>query len=170
MDIHAIKSSLLSDEYINNVANSGYWVGEHHKGSHILEYFLDNNLEIEYANSSSRKRIIKNYIEQKIDSILNELESFEGLTLFRSMYLRALPETTTGHFGIFWSTRNNTVPCVEKTNPSDIEVLLSTPFISEKVNWVETVKSRLDYLFGDKEEEIQIFEDEAVVVELNVID
>ena len=155
MNQNILKQTILSDEIINQIISNERW-GIFH-GSHIIEYFIDNDLEIEYANSSLRKKIIKEYISKKINQIFKDIEKEKPEKLYRSVYLNSEPDIK-GFFGIFWSSKENTAPCVEYNTGR--EYLLEIKFNSEDINWLNTILSRLDYIHGDREKEYQLFDKE----------
>ena len=154
-----LKETILSDKIINQIISSERW-GIFH-GSHIIEYFIDNDMEFEYANSSLRKKIIKQYISKKINLIFNDILEENPEILYRSVYLNKEPKNK-GNFGIYWSSKQNTSPCIQ--HDCGDEYLLKIKFNNNVVNWVDTVLSRLDYIHGDREKEYQLYDKEVSLI------
>jgi hypothetical protein len=157
MNQQIIKETILSNEIISKIIKSQRW-GIFH-GSHIIEYFIDNDLEIEYADSALRKKIIKAYISKKIMTIFKDIEMESKETLYRSIYSKEKP-VTEGIYGIFWSSKPNTAPCVQYDKGE--EYLLEIDFNFSQIDWINTILSRLDYIHGDREKEYQLFDKEVV--------
>jgi hypothetical protein len=152
MNQKKIKEAILSNEIINNIVKSNRWGINH--GSNIIEYFIDNDLEIEYGDSKLRKKIIKEYISKKINHVFNDILNESPDFLYRSVYLREAPEVK-GVFGIYWSSKELTAPCVEHSYGT--EYLLKIDFNNSLVDWTKTILSRLDYIYGEQEKEYQLF-------------
>lgn len=139
---------ILSEEYLNWVMESGRFC-EH--GSKTVHYFDDEDLMMEYSNSKDRKKILKKYIQEKIQTIIEDIEYEAPEFLYRAIYAKEMP-LLNGFFGHYWSSREDTNICVELDSQQK-EYLLSIRFDSAPIDWIETLKSRLDYCYGDNEKE-----------------
>lgn len=159
MNKKEIIEKILSEECLNEIINSERW-GIFH-GSHIIEYFIDNDLELEYACSKSRKKILKRYIVNKLPIIFSNIENEQKKFLYRSVYLNEKPKIK-DKFGIFWSSDKNTAPCVQHNGGE--EFLLKIDFDNDIINWKNTILSRLDYLYGDNEKEYQILDEKVNLI------
>lgn len=155
MQRNEIRKKILSNENINRIALSGYWVTGNH-GSQIIDYFEDNELEYEYADSTLRKKVIKKYLSENIDSVLDDLEYLDGIDIYRTIYIKELPDSHEAALGRFWSTRPDTNPCIDNKLTESLEVTFKTKAKRELIDYFETALSRLDYVFGSREKEIQI--------------
>lgn len=164
-----IKNQILSEGYIQRISASGQWVNSHHMGSTVLDYFLDHGYEIEYGDSRKRKAIIKAYLETKVEQVINDLKSIEQQVIYRSIYVKDYPVSMRANFGLFWSTDEMTSACVQKPSEDHLELLLSTKINKGSIDWFETIVSRLDPLFGDRESEIQLAKDTVVTLEEIII-
>lgn len=160
MNKRKIKDILLSSEHIQRISECNNWIVQGHKGSTVLDYFLDEGFsEFDYVNSQRRKEIIKAYLSNNIEIVLEDLSSFNFNFLYRSIYVKKDALINKASYGLFWSTCSSTTPCVPNPGSSFSEVLLTIKFDESQINWLETVRSRLDPLFGDKEQEIQLKKD-----------
>tara|TARA_B100000073_G_C23724691_1_gene568859 strand:- start:1539 stop:2033 length:495 start_codon:yes stop_codon:yes gene_type:complete len=159
MNQKILKETILSDAIVNQIISSERW-GIFH-GSHIIEYFIDNDMEFEYANSALRKKIIKQYILKKINVIFNDIKEENPEILYRSVYLNDEPKNK-ANFGIYWSSKPNTSPCIQYD--SGIEYLLKIKFNNNDINWINTILSRLDYIHGDREKEYQLYDKEVSLI------
>ena len=139
---------ILSDEYLNSVLSSGKWC---YHGSNIIHYFEDNEFEIEYGNSRDKRYILKRYIKEQINKIIKDLKDENPTMLYRSINAKEKPDYL-NFFGHFWSSKENTAPCVRNDDNSD-EYLLTINFDSDMVDWKQTLSSRMDYVYGDREKE-----------------
>lgn len=138
---------IKSEEYLSWVVSNLKWC-EH--GSNLIDYFDYEGLEEEYANSNERKIIVKRYIQSRIREILKEFKEEQQELLYRTIYSNSTPNEY-DFYGHFWSSREDTNPCVEQD--FNEEYLLTCAFDSEIIDWVETLKSRMDFLYGKKEKE-----------------
>lgn len=153
----AIKE-IKSEKYLNEVASTSKFC---HHGSNIIHYFEDNDLMEEFVNTKQKKEILKKYIEEKLNKIkkdlLNELKSEK---LYRAILLEKEPNKI-GYFGIFWSSNKKTAACVQN-NSNLNEYLLEIDINYNDINFIETIKSRLDVIHGEREFEIQLNKDSVV--------
>ncbi|MFS1429508.1 hypothetical protein LMH73_020875 [Vibrio splendidus] len=148
-----IQDYLCSESVISEISNTGRWSWH---GTRIQEYFNDEWLTDEYCNTRDRKRIIKQYLFEKSVSIHKDLISESPEKLYRAIYLEkgCVPDTTAYH-GVFWSSNPNTSACVQ-SDCNQVEWLLEVDFTMDLVDWNETLRSRIDYIHGDREQEFQI--------------
>ncbi len=58
--------------------------------------------------------------------------------------------------GIYWSTSSGVIPYGATPDNSKKEVVLEAIIQKNDIDWIETIRSRMDYLNGDVEHEIQI--------------
>lgn len=138
---------ILSDSYLNFVIKNEKWC---HHGSHILKYFDYEDLVLEYANSKERKQILKKYIQTRLNEILTEFEVEKPEFLYRALYLENKPKFY-DFFGYFWSSDEKTNACVKlNTKPT---YLLKISFDFNIIDWQQTLMSRMDFVFGEKEKE-----------------
>lgn len=142
---------ILSEEYLNFVTRTGKWC---HHGSKTIHYFEDEDLVLEYANSRERKSIVKEYIRDKIENIEYDIEDEKPDTLYRAVYLKEKPSEK-DFFGFFWSSKPLTAPCVKKESNLE-EYLLEIDFNDDVVDWKETLMSRMDFVYGDREKEFYL--------------
>lgn len=168
----SIEAYFLSDEYIDNVIKTQMW------SSHGTGIFDDTDylydFEDQFGDTENNKDELKAYLKHwlpfRLRYIFNELEHElkNNTIIYRSMYLKEdakvevlnkiKKETTVESIGIYWSTTSNVSPfdCDMSTMKGGYEVLLSTPLIFESINWIETFRSRIDFINGDCEQEIQL--------------
>lgn len=142
------KHYILSKEYLDYVIQTGRWC-EH--GSSIFNYFDCEDLIIEYSNSKERRQIMKSYIKERLEDILFNLENESPQKLYRVIYADCKPSKK-GFFGHYWSSREDTNACVE-IEQTKKEYLLTAFFDHCEVDWIETLKSRLDFAYGEREQE-----------------
>ncbi len=154
---------ILSEEYLLEVLRTLKWCSH---GSDIVEYFIDNDFEEEFAFSKERKKIVKSYLKYRIREILKELELESPEFLYRAVYCSEKPEKH-GFFGFFWSSNEKTNPCVELRG--DKEFLLKIKYEESLIDWKETLKSRMDYLYGNKEQEYYLIEKEVELFSIKEI-
>lgn len=151
---------IISEHYLNEVISTSKFCSH---GSNIIHYFEENDLLEEYVNTIRKKKIIKDYINKNICNIKENL--FEELKLgklYRSILIDKLDKNK-GNFGLYWSSSRNTSACVQ--NDKNIkEYLLEIDTDINKVNFIETIKSRLDVIHGEKEKEIQLYKDSEVII------
>ena len=157
MNQNNIKNEILSNQVINAIIKAGRWGVDH--GSDIIEYFIDNELEMEYGDSRLRKTIIKEYIKKNITNIFNDIEEEQQDFLYRSLYLKSDPKKE-DFFGVYWSSKQTTAPCVDHN--LGFEYLLQIRFNNDNIDWVKTILSRLDYIHGNREKEFQLFSNNIV--------
>lgn len=154
---------ILSEEYLLEVLETLKWCSH---GSDIVEYFIDNGLEEEFAFSKERKKIIKKYLNFRIAEVLKELETESPEFLYRAIYCFERPEKV-GFFGCFWSSDEKTNPCVELRREK--EFLLTIKYDENLIDWKETLKSRMDFLYGSKEKEYYLIEREVEIFSVKEI-
>lgn len=138
---------ILSETYLQEVNNNLKWCSH---GSNVFDYFEENELEYEFSNSKTRKKILKSYIHQRTQEILDEIKTESPSFLYRAIYAEKI-ENDEGFFGYYWSARSDTNPYVESRDEN--EFLLTIQFHDDIVDWIETFKSRMDYCYGSKEKE-----------------
>lgn len=144
---------ILSDNYLDSIVATNKWC-EH--GSNIIELFEDNDKLFEFSNTKMKKEILKKYIKEKLDEILINLEYENPKFLYRALYLDSKPKKE-DFYGFFWSSREDTNPCYDIESQLD-EYVLIIEYDKHIVNWIETLKSRMDYLYGDREQEYYLLE------------
>lgn len=153
----AIKE-IKSEKYISEVLSTSKFC---HHGSDIIHYFEENDLIEEYANSKNRKNIISKYIEDKLKNIKKELlEELKEGKLYRSILIEEI-KNKKDDFGIFWSSNKNTSACIQNNNNLN-EYLLETNVNINQIDFLETIKSRLDVIHGEREFEIQLYKGSIV--------
>lgn len=139
---------ILSEDYLDFVVSNNKWC---HHGSSIIHFFEDEELIFEYGNTRLKKKIIKDYIQDKINSILLDIEDESPEFLYRAVYLEKKPKEK-DFYGFFWSSKEVTAPCIENTKELN-EYLLEIEYNETIVDWKETLMSRMDYVYGDREKE-----------------
>lgn len=161
--LHQAVDYILSEEYLLEVLANFKWCSH---GSNIIEYFIDQDFEEEFVFSKERKNIIKKYLKYRVKEVLKELEFESPEFLYRTIYSPKKPEYN-GFFGFFWSSDKNTNPCVELRN--EREFLLSVKYDESLIDWKETLKSRMDFLYGSKEKEYYLFQKEIKLFDIKEI-
>lgn len=152
---------LLSNEVIDEISTTGKWS---HHGSSIYEYFEDQELTDFIGDSKLRKQEIRNYLKQKANEIFRDIQEEDPEYLYRSVYTNSPNKLKLqDEFGIFWSSNPQTTPCVKKRD-GDFEVLITIEYDREIINWKETLRSRIDFLYGDREKEYQLLSGKKVAI------
>ena len=154
---------ILSEEYLLEVLETLKWCSH---GSNIIEYFIDNGFEEDFAFSKERKKIIKRYLNFRVKEVLQELEIESPEFLYRAVYCSEKPKDR-GFFGFFWSSDELTNPCVELKKEK--EFLLSIKYEENLIDWKETLKSRMDFLYGKKEKEYYLIKKEIELFNIKEI-
>lgn len=157
-------SYILSNEYLNYVISTGQWC---HHGSEIFNFYDCEDLIMEYSNTYQRRSVMKAYIKEKLVDILDDLDCEKPDFLYRAIYANKEPMLN-GFFGHYWSSREDTNICVEIDNERT-EYLLCLAFDESLVNWVETLKSRLDYAYGEREQEYYLLEKEVFLENVSAL-
>lgn len=152
MDLEQAKDYILSDNYISEILNTNKWV---ENGSEIMDYFYENSLMHQYANTKEKKLILSKYIKERLTEFLENLDfELQDKTLYRSIYLKEKPENK-GKFGNCWSSRSDTYACTSQEYGMD-EYILEIDYNEEIIDWERTLKSRIDFMFGEREKEFFI--------------
>lgn len=154
---------ILSDDYLNEVLETLKWCSH---GSNVFDYFEYEELEYEFADSRERKRIIKNYINQRTKEIIKEFKAESPEFLYRAIYCNQV-ESSFDFYGHYWSAKEDTCPYVEIKNEN--EFLLTISFNSLLIDWIETLKSRMDFLYGKKEKEYFLIKENVSLVNIKQI-
>lgn len=155
---------IISEHYLNEVIYTSKFCSH---GSNIIHYFEENDLLEEYVNTILKKKIIKDYINKNIKNIKESLfEEIKLGKLYRSILIDKLDKNK-GNFGVYWSSSRNTSACVQN-NKNINEFLLEIEIDINQINFIETIKSRLDFIHGEKEKEIQLYKDSQVMIQ-NII-
>lgn len=159
----AIKE-IKSENFLLHVINTSKFCDH---GSNIIHYFEENDLMEDFVNTKQKKEILKKYIEERLKKIEKELlKELKNEKLYRAILLEKDPNKF-GNFGIFWSSNKNTAACVQN-NSNLNEYLLEIDINVNNINFIETIKSRLDVIHGEREFEIQLNKDS--IVELKKIE
>ena len=154
---------VVTKDYIDQVLESGKW---NPHGSDIDRYFEDADaIECLDDDSVAEQHLREVYFPNRFRFVMEELSRHlddlsEDPHLLRAMHI---PTSDWGSFksklgkqplGVFWSVHQpETHGTVEKRG---IHVTIKAKFNPEQVDWVETIRSRMDYDLGDDEEEIQL--------------
>ena len=139
----------------------------------LFEDFEDDYPDV-LDNKETMKRFLTYWIPHRIrylaKDIISELSHFKEL--YRASYLtedhtRNIKENMDSvpikNTGIYWSSRKDTYSFTPKTvSENDFDVLLSTDIVSEKIDWYETIVSRIDYINGDQEQEFCLLPNESI--------
>ncbi len=152
---------LLSDTVINEIAATGKWSSH---GSSIYEYFDEQDMLDCMADSRLRKVELKRYLKDKSKEIFDSIETESPKFLYRSVYTKSLNNLKDReYFGIYWSSNPLTAPCVEKRE-GELEARITIEYDDSIIDWQQTLRSRIDFLYGDREFEFQIKKGEVVEV------
>lgn len=154
---------ILSEEYLKEVLNTSKWCSH---GSDIFEYFEYEGLEFEFANSQERTQIVKAYIKNRTKEIINEIEEEAPMFLYRAIYCDQI-KTKTDFYGYYWSAREDTCPYVEIQDEK--EFLLKIEFNENLIDWIETFKSRMDFLYGEREKEYFLKKEKVTLINFKQI-
>lgn len=149
-----IREILLSETNIRRVTLSGKWC---YHGSEVIDYFIDNGIEELYYNSNTRRFEIERYLKNKATQIYLSVRNTPKY-IFRAIYVDHPSKINTLNLGKFWSSSPDTNPC-SKWTETNIELLLRCNYRDNNINWEETIRSRSDWLFGDKEDEYYLEKD-----------
>lgn len=179
------KDEFLSDEYINNIIKTEKWV-EH--GSH-LEYFLmdmkeEEDFPLELSKLSDKEIIAHEAFKPYLTEWLNHRYNYvvewleidierTGFPLLvnRSVFLTSesqqdIVDGKNKDLGRHWGLSNTDTWGVD---PDENNHLLETNIVASiaqsDIDWIETLKSRMDYLNGDQESEIYLHEKAQPVVQ-----
>lgn len=79
---------ITSKSYVDFVIKNNTWC-EH--GSNLFDYFEDQGLEYEFANSKEKRKIVESYIKQRLSLILIELKYENPHTLYRAIFSKKKP-------------------------------------------------------------------------------
>jgi polyhydroxyalkanoate synthesis regulator phasin len=163
------KSKFLSDNYVKNLLSTGRWTDH---GSDLNEW-LEDCEEVPEAYqggdifdlSSDEKfiRFFKDYLSARFDYAMNYLSKDlvgEGpLRLNRAMlvtqdFIENLKIGELYDFGQYWATQH-TIPYGAEPDEQKQELFLVCQVERNQVDIEKTMKSRMDYIHGDYEMEIQ---------------
>lgn len=167
-------SIIVTEEYIDGLIITKKWV-EH--GSSIydfigdiidIENFLPYSLQTtpmeEIPNHKDFRVFLKEWLPKRYSYVTNEikeeLKDCDQLILHRCLYLSPADQSRilSGEnffIGKYWGTGHveawGIVPEKEK-----LETHITAIVNPQDVDWIETLKSRMDYMNGDQEQEIQL--------------
>lgn len=154
---------ILSDDYLKEVMDTLKWCSH---GSDVFDYFEYEGLEYEFANSRERKIIIKDYIKKRTKEIINEFKEESPEFLYRAIYCNKV-ESHFDFYGYYWSAREDTCPYIEIQNENEFLLIIS--FHDSLIDWIETLKSRMDFLYGKKEKEYFLTKEKVSLVDIKQI-
>ncbi len=114
------------------------------------------------------------WLPKRLNYVMNELHHDLGEVsmIHRSMALpqsqvdqivKSIEKKEPVNVGRFWSIGANDTYGISGDHTNRVHVILGKHFDASEVNWVETIRSRMDYENGDDEREIQLHSDVTVV-------
>lgn len=157
---------VVTDEYLDFVIKESKWTSH---GSDIGRYLEDMELESLHERPEALKHHLKTvYFPNRYRFIRTMMEDeFQRLAedpvIRRAM---SIPVSSWSDFkkglghepiGVFWSVSQP--ECYGIGEARGVRVVVRASFNPDQVDWVETLRSRMDYDLGDDEEEIQLFAD-----------
>jgi hypothetical protein len=163
----------LTKKYIEEMLESRMWVSH---GSGFETFLEDSKYDEDFPKSLLGKtydemmssdeciKYIKDFLPDRFNYVISELK--ETLNTFplnvnRTVYLHEnirndISEGKSPDIGKYWGVREtdswDVAPGEEKGLSTNVEGLISP----EDIDWIETIKSRMDYDNGDQEEEVQL--------------
>lgn len=168
------EKSFLNTEYLRYLFDIGKWCDH----GATLDQFIEDNESIFRFDISSMdtKQILMNedfkkflmnwlpirfrYVMEWLEKDLNACKEGDSYSIKRTIFCNkvTLERTLKESFDIgrFWSTYNPQAYCGEKDNDNDIELTITGLAYNEDIDWLETIRSRMDYSNGDNESEIYV--------------
>lgn len=168
------EKSFLNAEYLKSILKSGKWC-EH--GATLDQFIEDNENNFPFDISSmDTKQILKNedfkqfliiwlpvrfrYVMEWLEKDLEACKEGHLYSIKRTIFCnRGTLETAIKEsfdIGRFWSTYNPQAYCAKKEKEKNIEMTVTGLVCDDSINWIETIRSRMDYSNGDCEAEIYI--------------
>lgn len=167
-------SEIVTDEYITNLISTEKWV-EHGSSMHEfiddiseIDNFLPSNLNgmqsSEILQHEDFKVFLGEWLPRRYNYIVNEikdeLKDRESLILSRCLYLSKKDQERilSGeifYIGKYWGT-GHVEAWGATPEKNKLETHITAEVNPEDVDWMETLKSRMDYMNGDQEQEIQL--------------
>lgn len=170
----------VNDAYINSVLETNMWCSHGSTLDMADELFEDFNYPFPdvLEDKVMLKKFLREWLPRRIQYIANEIvyELSQSHNLYRAIVLKTaelenlierLPTTVnTSEVGVFWSTKPSTETYGDENKKNHKTTVLKTTFSKESVDIVETFRSRIDYVNGDYEQEIQLLK----MCNLNFVD
>lgn len=168
------EKSFLNAEYLRYLFDSGKWCDH---GATLDQFIEDNESNFRFDISSmDTKQILMNedfkkflmnwlpirfrYVMEWLEKDLGACKECNSYSIKRTIFCNkaTLERTLKESFDIgrFWSTYNPQAYCGEKDNVNDIELTITGLAYNEDIDWLETIRSRMDYSNGDGEAEIYV--------------
>ena len=154
---------VVTKEYIDQVLKSGQWTSH---GSDIERYFEDADaIECLDDDTMAAQHLMEVYFPNRFRFVMEDLnrhldELSEDPHILRSMTISAKDWRSFKNMlgkqplGVFWSVHQPELHGT--TEKRGVRVTIKAKFDPNQVDWVETIRSRMDYDLGDDEEEIQL--------------
>lgn len=168
------EKSFLNAEYLTYLFDNGKWC-EH--GATLDQFIEDNKSNFRFdIFSMDTKQILMNedfkkflmnwlpirfrYVMVWLEKDLDACKEGDSYSIKRTIFCNkvTLERTLKESFDIgrFWSTYNPQAYCGEKDNDNYIELTITGLACNEDIDWLETIRSRMDYSNGDNEAEIYV--------------
>lgn len=183
-----IKSYFNSENYINELIKSRKWSShgaELFQHSEFLEEFEDL-----FPNADKDDAVLKSLLQYWIPIRLNYViyqindELSKSENLYRSMLVndaqlnsitsRVADKCIVQDLGLYWSTSRNIYAygaTEEQSKEKNNDILMETSFNGDHINWIETIRSRIDYFNGDDEQEMQLKPESLIsakIIKINI--
>lgn len=168
------EKSFLNAEYLRYLFDSGKWCDH---GATLDQFIEDNESKFTFNMSCmNTKKILENedfkkflinwlpirfrYVIEWLEKDLDACKEVDLYNIKRTIFCNkaTLERTLKESFDIgrFWSTYNPQAYCGEKDNDNYIELTITGLACNEDIDWLETIRSRMDYSNGDDEAEIYV--------------
>lgn len=155
-----LQEILISEKAIDLIMKNGKWCSH---GSDIDDYIGSEGI---YRRKESDRELVTEHLHRRFDEMWEEIEKLEFplnvkryLTMTEDELLHSEEQSIqASDVGIYWSV-NETGDAYDATpqNDKDFFVILDGNINSiDEINLVETMRSRLDWAYGNREGEINL--------------
>ncbi len=158
------KETFLSTEYIEGLFSTGRW-SEH--GSDLSDFYNENDITSTEEHEALLKFLPHRY-DFAMKYLAKDLAGTDAIILMRSLYmstdeLKGITPGSTANVGKYW-TVSNPEPYGAICTDGKVLVTVKAKVQRNQINILETMRSRMDYVHGDYEMEIQLNAGEEVEI------
>lgn len=157
-------SEIVTESYLDFIVKSGKWTDH---GEYIDRYFEDNGIadlmddtealkeHLEMVYFPKRYKFVKTNLSTELEMLSEKPAIYRAMKIPAKCWPDFKKHLGEKPLGVYWSTSRPDFHCGDQKR--GVGIFVEAVFEPSQVNWIETIRSRMDYDLGDDEEEMQLF-------------